>query len=174
VTIDPDIAGLTTNGQSALPNGGDGLLIRGHAHGNTIGGSLVSVIPQNTFSGNHGYGVAITGRAWGNHVFTTYAGTSILGTSALGNGRGGILVGGHARRNLIGGKPVRHHRRLGPSNLISGNSGPGVTLRAGTAGNVVTGNYIGLNRFGRWLRNSGPPVRNAGRNVVIANRTRPR
>src|SRR5262249_33721432 len=51
VTVDPNISGLSTNGMSALPNGNDGLLIRGTAHRNTIGGSRVSVIPQNTFSG---------------------------------------------------------------------------------------------------------------------------
>ncbi|HEY1619608.1 MAG TPA: right-handed parallel beta-helix repeat-containing protein [Streptosporangiaceae bacterium] len=174
VTVDPDIAGLSTNGMSALPNGGDGLLIRGHAHGNTIGGTLVSVIPQNTFSGNHGYGVAITGHAYGNRVFTSFIGAQILGLKALGNGRGGVLVGGRARGNIIGGIPPRKRGRRKPANLISGNSGPGVRLGRGTAGNLVTGNYIGLDRRGHWLRNSGPPVLNAGRNVVVANRIRPR
>src|SRR5262249_2268262 len=38
VTVDPDIAGLTTSGGAALPNGGDGLLIDGRARGNVIGG----------------------------------------------------------------------------------------------------------------------------------------
>ena len=41
---------------------GDGVLIDGWAHeDNTIGGTVVSVIPQNTFSGNDGYGLVITG-----------------------------------------------------------------------------------------------------------------
>ena len=70
VTVDPDIVGLNTKGNAVLPNGGDGLLIDGTAHGNTIGGTLVSVIPQNTFSGNSGYGVVITGRAHDNNVLT--------------------------------------------------------------------------------------------------------
>lgn len=56
VTVDPNIVGLTTKGKTVLPNGGDGVLIDGSAHNNTIGGTLVSVIPQNTFSGNDGYG----------------------------------------------------------------------------------------------------------------------
>ena len=64
MTVDPDIAGLTTKGNAVLPNGGDGLLIDGTAHANTIGGTLRSVIPQNTFSGNKGYGLAITGHAY--------------------------------------------------------------------------------------------------------------
>ena len=85
VTVDPDIAGLTTKGNAVLPNGGDGLLIDGTAHGNAIGGTLRSVIPQNTFSGNAGYGLAITGRAYRNLVLRSFIGTEMLGTSALGN-----------------------------------------------------------------------------------------
>ena len=102
VTVDPDIVGLNTKGNGVLPNGGDGLLIDGTAHGNVIGGTLHSVIPQNTFSGNLGYGVAITGRAHDNHVFRSFIGTQLLGIKALGNKKGGVLIGGNANANLIG------------------------------------------------------------------------
>ena len=174
VTVDPNIAGLTTKGDAALPNGGDGLLIDGTAHGNTIGGSRRSVIPQNTFSGNKGYGVVITGRAHGNSVFGSFAGTDVLGLKALGNGRGGVLITGRARRNHIGRPGHKWRRRRGPSDLISGNAGIGVTLSRGTRGNFVLNNYIGLDRFGRYLRNSGAPVVNTGRrNTVRRNRSRP-
>jgi Right handed beta helix region len=50
VAVDPNIVGLNTKGDGVLPNGGDGLLIDGTAHNNTVGGTLPSVIPQNTFS----------------------------------------------------------------------------------------------------------------------------
>jgi hypothetical protein len=165
VTVDPDIAGLDTSGKSPLPNGGDGLLLDGTAHGNVIGGSLRSVIPQNTFSGNKGYGIAILGRAHANRVFSSYIGAEILGVSALGNGKGGVLIGGTAYANVIGdrGRP--------PANLISGNTGNGVTLSRLTSLNLVIRNYIGLNRLGRRLPNSGRPVVNRGRrNVVTGNR----
>jgi parallel beta-helix repeat protein len=162
VTVDPNIAGLTTNGMSVLANGGDGLRIGGHAHGNVIGGSLRSVIAQNTFSGNAGHGIHITGHAHANQVFSTFIGTAILGTKALGNQAGGVLVGGHAYRNWLG----RHQGRR-PVNLISGNHGTGVRLTSGTSRNRVLRNYIGLNRFGRPLPNSGRPVVNTGRRNVI-------
>ncbi len=61
VTVDPNIIGLDTTGLALLPNGNDGVLIDGSANNNVIGGYVVSVIPQNTFSGNKGYGIAITG-----------------------------------------------------------------------------------------------------------------
>jgi hypothetical protein len=99
-------------------------------------------------------------------VFGGFIGTTILGTERLGNGAGGVLLGGRAYRNAIGELLTR------PANLISGNAGPGVTLLAGTRGNYVLNNYIGLDRFGRLLPNSGRPVANHGRhNTIHGNRT---
>jgi parallel beta-helix repeat protein len=168
VTIDPDIAGLTTSGKAALPNGGDGVLIDGAAHGNVVGGSLRSVIPQNTFSGNRGYGLAIAGLAHGNRVFGTFIGTKIAGVRALGNQKGGVLIAGRAYRNLIG-RPGRR-----PSNLISGNTGHGVTLGPGSHLNRVIGNFIGLDRFGRSLPNTGRAIVNSGyANIIRRNRYLP-
>jgi parallel beta-helix repeat protein len=166
VTVDPDIAGLNTKGNAVLPNGGDGLRIDGTAHGNVIGGTLRSVIPQDTFSGNAGYGVAISGGAHGNQVFTSFIGTEVLGVSALGNQKGGVLLTGHAYANVIGSISMR------PANLISGNTGIGVTLRAGTTRNLVINNYIGLGRRGHRLPNTGRAVVNKGsRNIIRGNRT---
>jgi parallel beta-helix repeat protein len=166
VTIDPNIAGLATNGSAALPNGHDGVLIDGHAHDNVIGGSRRSVIPQNTFSGNLGYGLAIMGTAHDNRVFLTFVGTRIGGLRAAGNRKGGILIGGRACLNSVGDVRTR------PSNLISGNTGNGVTLRTRTCRNQVVNNYIGLDRFGRRLPNTGRPIVNRGhRNVIFGNRT---
>ena len=166
VTIDPDIAGLTTNGSTALPNGQDGVLIDGRAHNNVIGGPRRSVIPQNTFSGNLGYGLAIIGRAHGNRVFGSFFGTRIGGFRAAGNRSGGILIGGRACRNSIGDVRTR------PFNLISGNTGNGVTLGTGTCRNRVVHNYIGLDRIGRNLPNTGRPIANRGhQNIIFGNRS---
>ena len=168
VQIDPVIIGLTTNGGATLPTGGDGVRITGGAHGLTVGGSLVSVIPQNTFSGNKGYGVAITGKAFDVVVFKSFIGTKILGVKAFGNGRGGVLLGGTVSHVLIG---FTHTTR---SNIISGNTGNGVTLLAGTHDNAVLNNYIGVDRFGAPLHNTGRPVLNLGRrNLIQGNRFRP-
>ena len=165
VTIDPDIAGLTTKGNAALPNGGDGLLIGGHAHGNTVGGTLRSVIPQNTFSANDGYGIAITGAAHGNRVFRSFVGTEVLGVSALGNHRGGILIAGTAWDNTVGLLRPRS------ASIVSGNHGIGVMLRAGTRLNRIVRNLIGLNRARRPLPNAGRPILNLGhRNLILGNR----
>jgi parallel beta-helix repeat protein len=166
VTVDPNIAGLTTKGNALLPNGGDGVLIDGDAHGNTIGGTLRSVIPQNTFSGNRGYGLVIAGWAHDNQVLRSFIGTAVLGVSALANQRGGVLVAGAAYRNVIG-RLHGHH----PANLVSGNTGNGVTLRRGTRHNLVIRNFIGLNRLRQPLPNTGLPVVNHGHhNRIVRNR----
>jgi len=168
VTVDPNIVGLNTKGDAVLPNGGDGLLIDDSAHSNVIGGTLRSVIPQNTFSGNKGYGVVITALAHDNRVFRGFIGTQLLGVKALGNKRGGVLIAGHAYGNVIG------QATRAPANLISGNTGSGVTLTGGTLRNSVIDNYIGLDRFGRYLRNSGRPIVNTGHgNTIRGNVSRP-
>jgi len=152
---------------AAIPNGGDGLWITQKARGNEIGGTLRSVIPRNTFSGNAGYGVVITGRAYDNHVFRSFIGTQLLGVKALGNKQGGVLISGDAHANLIG------LATLTPADLISGNTGIGVTLTSGTQRNSVINNYIGLNRLDHFLRNSGAAVVNAGHdNTIRGNWTR--
>ena len=62
-----------------------------------------------------------------------------------------------------------------PVNLISGNSGNGVWLQMGTSRNRVLDNYIGLDRRGRSLRNSGKAVVDRGhRDLVKGNVTHPR
>ena len=49
-----------------------------------------------------------------------------------------------------------------------------VTLTPGTLRNSVINNYIGLNRLGFYLRNSGPAVVNIGRyNTIRGNWSRP-
>jgi hypothetical protein len=112
--------------------------------------------------------VAITGRAYDNHVFRSFIGTQLLGVKALGNKQGGVLIAGNAYGNLIG------LTTLTPADLISGNKGIGVTLTSGTLLNSVINNYIGLNRLDRYLPNSGRPVVNFGHhNTIRGNWARP-
>jgi hypothetical protein len=99
----------------------------------------------------------ITGWAHGNVMFGSFVGTAINGKTALGNGRGGLLISGSAHGNLIG-----VHR-----NLISGNTGNGVTLGARTFANRVVHNVIGLNVLLQRLFNSGRPVVDRGRRNIV-------
>ena len=157
VTVGPNILGLNTKGSGLLPNGNDGLLIDGNAHGNTIGDYDHSVIPQNTFSGNLGYGLAIVGGAHDNEVFNTYVGVDVLARFALSNYLGGIYVGAYAVRNRIGG--VTSHGDEPKKNLVSGNVGNGITLGPGSSYTAVIGNWNGLDSSGKkTIPNSRRPI----------------
>lgn len=146
ITIDPNMVGLDTVGNAPLSNGMHGLAIYGTAHDITVGGNQQSVIPQNTFSGNLGYGIALFGKVYNIDILNSFVGTDTLGTQAMGNQAGGILVATSGTNNHIGGVTVDPHNPQ--SNLISGNNGDGITLLYGIAGTQIQGNQVGLDRFG--------------------------
>jgi parallel beta-helix repeat protein len=150
VTVDPDIVGLDTAGTAVLANGNDGVLIDGTAHDNTIGGTLQSVIPQNLFSGNDGYGLAITDQASDNTVYNSYIGVGDEGLGALGNEDGGVYVGDTATGNTFAGSLP---------NVVSENDGNGFTLGSSTTDTTITGNIIGYAPDGTTPRpNTGTPI----------------
>jgi CSLREA domain-containing protein len=133
-TIIGNFIGTDGSGSGAMPNTFAGLSIMSGAHHNRVGGSGGE---RNLISGNAGFGVAITDDGSdGNLVTNNYIGVTADGDSALGNGATGVLIE-EAHENRIGGDM--------PSgwNLISGNSGMGVEIRAGED-NIVSGNIIGL------------------------------
>ncbi len=156
VLVGPNIMGLSTNGQSLLPNGGDGLRLDGTAHGNSIGDYYQSVIPQNTFSGNLGYGIDIFQGAHDNEIFNGVVGANVLATVALGNRKGGIFVGKYASHNVIGGSS--NDSKKPRKNIISGNNGNGVMLGNGSSYTSLIDNWIGLDGRGGSLPNSGKPI----------------
>ena len=71
VTVVPNIIGLDTRGDTIFANGNNGILITGTAHDNVVAGSDVvgnlSVIRQNTISGNTNYGIEISGPGLQQH-----------------------------------------------------------------------------------------------------------
>jgi hypothetical protein len=138
VQVTETAVGTNTSIMSALPNGGDGILITGHAHGNAVGGFQPSIEPQVTVSSNRRYGIEFAGAAHDNVVFHTYIGTNYNATVALGNGLGGVLLGPGTSSDTIGGASAPSH------NKILDNGGAGVTIRS-SSGNAVLGNEIGAN-----------------------------
>jgi titin len=97
---------------------------------NLIGGTTAEA--RDLISGNL-FGLGVGGVA--NRVQGNFIGTDLTGTRALAND-GGVGVGGP---NLIGGTEP------GAGNLISGNTGTGVTVSTGA---TVQGNYIGTDVTG--------------------------
>src|SRR5207249_1156863 len=100
--------------------------------------STVQGLVINRFTGA---GVVLTGTTAGADVLAgNYLGTNAAGTADLGNNTFGVFIWGGAHDNTVGGSTIAAR------NVISGNdfSGVQVSSDAGT-GDVVEGNYIGLN-----------------------------
>jgi len=89
-------------------------------------------------------GILITGTgATGNTLAGCYIGTDASGATASPNAFAGIEIDAGASGNTIGGTTAAAR------NLISGNTSQGVFIQnAGTNGNIVEGNWIGLNAAG--------------------------
>jgi hypothetical protein len=144
--------GTNAAGDSLLGNG-TGVSLGNGAQNNTIGGS--SAAERNVISGND-YGVQI-GEAGtsGNAVKGNYIGTNVTGDAALPN-QYGVLIGYGAQNNTIGGSSAAER------NVISGNDFGVVIRDAGTNGNTVKGNYIGINTAGTAI------IPDTARGVLIA------
>jgi hypothetical protein len=155
VTIDPIIAGLTTNGQALLSNGKNGLLIGDNANNNIIGGTLQSIIPRNIFSGNEEYGICIQDNAYSNSILVGFIGLSLDNSNTtLGNKLGGIILKDTCNLNVIGSDIFTDEN----ANYIGYNEGPGITLETNTYGNKIINNFIGYDTNHTPAPNMGLPI----------------
>jgi len=169
--------GTNADGTERLGNGRDGIGI-GIAYGpngNRIGSDLDGRFDdneRNVISGNAYVGVDIIGPAIGNVVAGNYIGTTCTGTDPMGNGYeanvysiystpGGIAIRGGQNNYVVG-------------NVVSGNEitylgwgggGVGISLRDDARGNVVAGNYVGVDKTGT------TPLPNQGAGILINNAT---
>ena len=139
--VQGNLIGLSAAGTSALPNGFEGVFISG-ASSNTIGGAVPAA--RNVISGNAANGIKILlATDVLNTVAGNYIGTDVTGTMAISNTLAGVRV--QACSNLIGGVTAVN------GNVISGNGQEGIWLvgtNGSAAGNVVQGNFIGLDATG--------------------------
>ena len=139
--VQGNLIGTDVNGTAALGNG-DGVRIGSGASNNTIGGTTAGA--RNTISGNTSDGIEISGAmTTGNVVQGNYIGTDVTGTLDLGNAGHGIRIQSGASTNTIGGTTAAAR------NVIASNDLDGVYIHGtGTSGNVVQGNYIGIDATG--------------------------
>ncbi|MCB0276081.1 MAG: T9SS type A sorting domain-containing protein, partial [Calditrichaeota bacterium] len=141
-----------------------GVTVRGGTSNNIIGGT--SAASRNVIGGNISSGAGVWIEDVGsdsNLVVGNFLGVNKNGTGAVSNFFG-VYVTNAAKDNQIGGAT------LAERNLISGNTGYGVFLQsAGTSGNKVYGNYIGVDISGTSkLQNDvyGVNIDNASGNIV--------
>lgn len=139
--VQGNLVGLSAAGTNAVPNGGNGVEINGSSS-NMIGGVVSQA--RNVISGNNYNGVGIIQLSdTGNTVCGNYIGTDFSGERAVANVLAGVLVNGCS--NVIGGAEA------GSGNVISGNGQQGIYLvgtNGNVTGNVIQGNFIGLDAAG--------------------------
>ena len=110
---------------------------------NTIGGTAIA--DRNVISGNTVDGIQLDASS-NNRVEGNYIGTDVTGMLDRGNTNQGIALFNASASNTIGGTAA------GAGNVISGNNGFGIALSsAGSTGNLIQGNIVGLAQDGTTL-----------------------
>ncbi len=139
--------GVNSTGLTAEGNGQSGISIQA--------GSADNQIQDSVISGNAGAGIHISGGgADGNEITGNMIGTDLTGTIAVPNGGSGVLIDKGAQWNLIGGTTQADR------NIISGSTGNAIQISGtGTDGDMIEGNYIGLDSRGtKQIANGGDGV----------------
>jgi hypothetical protein len=144
-SVKGNILGIQANGGTQVAGNAqiDGIrFLAGSGGGNTIGGLLPG--EGNVISGNL-YGIFLAGTsATGNTIVGNIIGPQANGTTMVPSNAqvDGIWISG-SQNNIIGGNTP------GARNIISANSGEGIYMElAGSSGNLIKGNYIGLDKTG--------------------------
>jgi hypothetical protein len=132
--------GTDASGGAAVANSNGGLTIQTSATANVIGGTGAG--EGNVISGNTLNGVNLTTGANGNTIQGNFIGINAAAVGDLGNSGDGINIA-NVSGTIVGGATAAAR------NVVSGNDNVGVRINgAGATGNVIRGNYVGVNAAG--------------------------
>jgi hypothetical protein len=131
-------------GNIITDNGTEGVRLANGANNNTIGGPF-----PNTISNNGNNGVLLSSNSSTNTITSNFIGVTASGIGSYGNGNNGISVLGGRNNSIL-------------LNVISGNSGNGVSLSAGATQNLIAGNRIGVDKVLDPMPNLGDGIRLSG------------
>ena len=162
ITVPVAIDGTTEPG---VPAGTPGVILNGDGAGEADGlllalgsdGSTIRGLAIRDFHSTSEAGIRV--QSDGDQIVGNFIGTTEDGTGAAPNGEGIVLEGNN---NAVGGP------NAGDRNVISGNGDAGVLVNRAVGmpdGNVVAGNYIGLDVTGQ------TPDANGGSGVQVLNAT---
>jgi hypothetical protein len=144
-TVEGNFIGTNTAGAGSGPgNLQGGVSVCGK--NNVVGGTTLAA--RNVISGNANAGIAVNGNSFEpqqHRIVGNLIGTNAAGTAAVPNANG-VTIGALAGGNLVGGTTTASR------NIISGNSGDGISLSGdtfnATPGDTIQGNYIGTDVSG--------------------------
>ena len=152
ILVQANFFGAGANNASMVPNGLNGIWVKGTSSGVQVGG----YIPLgNVSAGNKGDGILVSDTVTGFTTFNTFGGLYAFQGAAPNDGNG-ITITSTGGNNLI------------RTNVMSGNKGNGIELR-NAIGVTVDPNVVGLNTEGTGAL-ANPPVTgfgNGGSGVLI-------
>jgi hypothetical protein len=154
--------GTDLTGSVALGNIAGCVFVSNGASAATIGGTAIGA--GNVISGNAAAGLVITdANTTAIFVQGNYIGTDATGTKSLADTGDGVVIQNGSWDDVIGfDYDVTQQKAVGARNVLSGNTGNGISLRdSGTTSNVIEGNYIGTDVTG------AAALGNAGSGVVV-------
>ncbi len=137
ILVQGNYIGVDVTGTVAIGNQSNGVKVFGTG-AVQIGGSDQDA--GNVISANGLFGVWLDESSNAASLYNNRIGTDETGTAALGNVKGGVLVGG--TNHQIGASFA------GGRNLISGNHGAGIAVLSTSTGSKIQNNYIGTNVTG--------------------------
>jgi len=128
-TVQANFLGTAADNATAVPNGGNGILVSGTSANAIVGG----VIPLgNVTSGNNAHGINVTDQSTGFVSFNTFAGMAAFG-GAIPNRLNGIQITATGGNNLI------------RTCLVAGNLGNGIVIGGDATGVTVEDTAAGTN-----------------------------
>ena len=148
--------GTNAAGNAAVPNGSHGIHIVNGGESNIIGGSTVAT--RNVISGNTENGIRIE-NSNNNSISGNIIGLDASGTSALGN-VGGVRIRLSSISTDIGSLA---------GNVVSGNTGTGISIESGSNSTIVRNNFVGTDVTGVTYvagQGAGISVTDSANNVI--------
>ncbi len=139
--VTANLIGTDKTGTTEIPNA-TGVSLSFGPEFNTIGGA--SAGERNVISGNNYNGVYLGGYGTtSNSVLGNLIGTTLSGTTSLGNNSDSLALANGASNNLVGGTTSAAR------NIIAAGTYSGVWINGpDTSGNVIQGNFIGTDTNG--------------------------
>jgi len=173
------VSGHTNNGIQVNDNTCDGNVIQGNYVGTTVNGNAAitsagwgmyvagknTTILGNVVSGNSSVGIGLGNGATTNSVRGNIVGLGANGSTVVANGNIGIYIYGGSPNNTVGGTTAADR------NLVASNLNSGLLITgAGSDGNKVLGNYLGMTADGMAARPNffdGIAIANGAKNNIV-------
>jgi hypothetical protein len=159
-TVQANFFGLGSDDETAVGNGGNGVVVAGTSRNTTFGG----IIPLgNVIAANKGHGIVLRDQVTGFVSENSFVGVAAFNANAgLGNKQDGIHITSTGGNNLI---------RI---NVISSNGDDGVEISGNARGVQLVQNMIGTNTDGAFPipnRDNGVEVGGTAHDLVIGGPT---